>query len=192
MEVPCKNYERCGRMIQVKDGPSPGRGRECCSSRCRQAVSRRERANKGTHSHYENRKQSQREARSSPKEKREEQDPIQSPPSPETNSHPAVQCILRHQIVVERGSYHCRICGWSWSELPTRSCPTGLMYSPETKPAHLLTHDQLKKRGLRPGDVPDAYLYRKTGPGWGCLYDVRKAQPDPIKVWKITPEGQAS
>ncbi len=172
MKIPCKNFDMCHQWIERNDRSTGGRHKEYHSDACRQAVSRRNRGN-GPQPQKQNIEKKDTEA-----------DQLLCCNRGNTISSPALEDIFNHQIAFEQGRYHCKICGWSWREKPTRSCPKVHMYSERTKPEYLFTLIQLQERALRPGDKPDAVVYRRKAPGWACLYDIRKAQPDPVTKFK--------
>lgn len=181
METCCKS---CGRII-VYDEKQSGRRPEYCDDTCRQRGYRANHPRRGRGRHREKSPLSISRHSVSEQPKTQKSSPLATPrqiqpfvPIVRAIKVPAIPIIhhLRHKLVFEH-SYTCMVCGWSWIGLPERECPGGCMYSQENKPSYLLTLDQLKQQDLRPGGMPDAFLYRKREPGWNCLYDMRKAVP---------------
>jgi hypothetical protein len=166
METCCKS---CGKTIFYEEKQS-GRRPEYCDDTCRQ---RNYRANH----RQRNRGRNDEKPQSSLLATQKQIQPLTTIAAGTSVPTTPILHYLRHKLVSEH-SYTCMTCGWSWADLPERECPGNRMYSLKNKPPYLMTLDQLKQQGLRPGSTPDAYLYREEAPGWYCLYDVRKAVPN--------------
>lgn len=187
----CKN---CDGLMEVKDGPSRGRRKECCSQACRKAWSRRTHGNEKTPPQDHQCMQTQQDTDDPPPKALPV--PAASPLSTLLPVATTPRRRFQHELVQEQGHYHCSICGWVWDELPIRNCPGMPMFAQETRPAHLLTLDELKQRRLCPGEqpmpFPDAVVYTEKAPGWKPLYDLRKVQSGSAVCLKGACEPQAS
>lgn len=76
----------------------------------------------------------------------------------------------------EDGTYHCRVCLWSWPRPPTTECPGfARLRAWSDVPAGWVSRTQLLRWGLRPnGDPVGLLILSDQGAVW--LYKLDKAR----------------
>lgn len=92
--------------------------------------------------------------------------------------------MRQHDLTEADGVWSCAVCRWQWRRQPISECPGLPRYAFDDRPAHLLTANELARRGLRlpaDGSVQLAGIiygdHPRTRERWTPLYDLRQAVP---------------